>query len=144
MGNMDQLKAMGVPFQDGAFGASKEPLLGKGALGVMLNAIQSQLAKGNEVADIDAVSLAAAGGSGLELRVVGTDWSETVGDWEVTAGGVACTVNSVDASSDPTSLDIDTPVLPVGAGVTVALVVKGTRAGGTEKEVVGSLSLPTV
>lgn len=99
----------------------------------------------NEVVSVDSISLAAAGAAGVLVEVLGADWSTTVTDWDVVAGGVACTINSAsDGGAGLWEVDIDTPVLPVGAGATVSLVVKGKRASGVNLEYVGSLSLPTV
>jgi len=143
MGDMDQLKEMGLPVAQGAFGEDKDPLLGKGAMAVILNAMQTQLAKGNKILESDSPTLAAVGQAGITLLIKDNDWSATAADWEVTVSEETCTVNSVDVSADPTELDIDVPALS-GAGVNVQMVIKAKKAGGTELETVGSMNFVTV
>jgi len=139
MGDMDKIKAMGLPANEGAFSESKDPLLGKGALIAILNAVQSQLSKGNQVRRIEAANLAAAGGA-VTIAITGEDWSTTVADWEVKANGAACTVASPTKGTGEVTASITTPAITSGHTAVVAVKVK--KIGGTELEYAGSISMP--
>jgi len=154
MGLMDDLKAMGLPVPEGAFSYSKLPLLGKGALSKILNVLRTLILRGNQILAFEAPNIVAAGDTNINVTINGADWDTDPSLWEIWISGppgsdtgpATLTITSITnyPSADECGLRVDYGAVGIGAGMTVPVIIWGVRAGGSEKELVGSVSMVTV